>query len=92
MAKVCRPARPEDLARADELVVHRINELTERHGFGPMVSPRPPSFQIFSLQDDPDGLWVAEDAGKMLGFAFHHLARPEKRTIGQETTSRRRPS
>jgi GNAT superfamily N-acetyltransferase len=70
MAKVCRPARPEDLARADELVVHSINELTERHGFGPMVSPRPPSFQTFSLQDDPDGLWVAEDAGEMLGFAF----------------------
>jgi hypothetical protein len=31
---------------------------------------RPPAFSIFSINDDPDGLWVAEDAGEILGFAF----------------------
>ena len=56
--------------RAEELVVRSINDLTERHGFGLMASLRPPQFQLFSLNDDPDGLWVAEDAGQMLGFAF----------------------
>jgi hypothetical protein len=35
-----------------------------------MASLRPPQFQLFSLNDDPDGLWVAEDAGQMVGFAF----------------------
>ena len=65
-----RPARAEELGRAEGLVVRSINELTERHGFGPMASLRPPQFQLFSLNDDPDGLWVAEDAGQMLGFAF----------------------
>jgi GNAT superfamily N-acetyltransferase len=35
-----------------------------------MVFPRPPRFQLFSLKDDADGLWVAEDAGQILGFAF----------------------
>src|SRR5260370_41019346 len=65
-----RPARGEEIERAEELVVSSINALTERHGFGPMAVLRPPHFQLFSLKDDPDGLWVAEDAGQLLGFAF----------------------
>ena len=65
-----RPARAQDLERADELVVASINDLTMRHGFGKMASSRPPQFQMFSLKDDPDGLWVAEDAGQIFGFAW----------------------
>jgi GNAT superfamily N-acetyltransferase len=65
-----RPARADELARAQELVVRSINDLTERHGFGPMATARPPHFQSFSLKDDPDGLWVAEDADEIVGFAF----------------------
>ncbi len=70
MPIVIRPARAEELQRAQELVVCSINDLTERHGFGPMATLRPPDFQLFSLQDDPDGLWMAEDDGQILGFAF----------------------
>ncbi len=70
MAVVCRPARAQDLERADELVVASINDLTERHGFGPMAVSRPPNFQSFSLKDDAGGLWVAEDADEILGFAW----------------------
>jgi ribosomal protein S18 acetylase RimI-like enzyme len=65
-----RPARLEDLQRAGELVVRSMNDFSERHGFGPMATVRPPSFSVFSLGDDPEGLWVAEDAGELLGFAF----------------------
>jgi ribosomal protein S18 acetylase RimI-like enzyme len=65
-----RPAREEELARAEELVAGSINDLTVRHGFGRMASARPPHFQAFSLKDDPDGLWSAEDDGEILGFAF----------------------
>src|SRR5690242_673848 len=65
-----RPARQEELQRAEELVVLSINDLTQRHGFGSIASLRPPHFQMFSLQDDPGGLWIAEDAGQILGFAF----------------------
>jgi ribosomal protein S18 acetylase RimI-like enzyme len=70
MPFVCRPARAQDLARADALVVSSINDLTERHGFGSMATVRPPNFQLFSLDDDPDGLWVAEDGGDIVGFAW----------------------
>lgn len=73
MPLVCRPAREPDLERADALIVASINDLTERHGFGLMAVPRPPLFQLFSLQDDPDGLWVVEDADRILGFAFSRV-------------------
>jgi ribosomal protein S18 acetylase RimI-like enzyme len=65
-----RRATADDLVRADELVVGSINDLTERHGFGKIASPRPPPFHLFSLNDDPEGLWVAEDEGQMVGFAW----------------------
>lgn len=70
MPVVCRPARVDDLQRADELVVASINDLTQRHGFGSIATSHPPKFQLFSLKDDPDGLWVAEEAGEILGFAW----------------------
>jgi ribosomal protein S18 acetylase RimI-like enzyme len=70
MSVVFRPARAEELQRAEELVVGSINDLTERHGFGPMATRRPPDFQLFSLADDPDGLWVAESNGEIVGFAL----------------------
>ena len=70
MPIIYRPAHTTDLVRADELVVGSINDLTERHGFGKIASPRPPPFQLFSLKDDPDGLWVAEDHEEMVGFAW----------------------
>ena len=70
MAFVCRPARMDDLKRADEIVVASINELTERRGFGKMASSHPPNFQAFSLRDDAEGLWVADDDGEVIGFAW----------------------
>ena len=70
MPIIYRAARAEDLQRASQLVVCSINELSERHGFGPMATVRPPTFSLFSLSDDPHGLWVAEDANEILGFAF----------------------
>lgn len=70
MSILYRPARAQDLQRAGELVVASVNELCKRHGFGSIAAVRPPTFSMFSLDDDPDGLWVAEDAGEILGFAF----------------------
>ncbi|WP_245285111.1 GNAT family N-acetyltransferase [Bradyrhizobium sp. WSM3983] len=60
----------DELQRADDIVVASINEFTEKRGFGKMASSRPPNFQAFSLTDDPDGLWVADDGGEIVGFAW----------------------
>ena len=70
MPLVYRPARAQDLENADALVVASINDLTVRHGFGPMAASSHPNFQLFSLKDDPGGLWIAEDGGNLLGFAW----------------------
>src|SRR5439155_3548215 len=70
MSVVCRPARAQDLEFANTLVVSSINHLTEQHGFGTMAISSPPRFQSFSLNDDADGLWVAEEDGRILGFAW----------------------
>jgi hypothetical protein len=34
-----------------------------------MAVSNPPHFQLFPLQDDPGGLWVAEEDDGILGFA-----------------------
>jgi ribosomal protein S18 acetylase RimI-like enzyme len=70
MSVVYRPALARDLEFADTLVVSSINNLTERHGFGPMAVRSPTAFQLFSLKDDADGLWVAEEGERILGFAW----------------------
>lgn len=70
MSLVYRPARADDLTTADTLVVTTINDLTVRHGFGPMAAPSARGFDLFSLEDDPQGLWIAEDDGHILGFAW----------------------
>jgi hypothetical protein len=44
MPVVYRPARAQDLERAGELVVGSMNDLSERHGFGPMAAVRTPTF------------------------------------------------
>jgi hypothetical protein len=35
-----------------------------------MAAAHPPEFQLFSLKDDVGGLWVAEEADEILGFAW----------------------
>ena len=70
MPLVVRSARADELARAEELVVRSINDLTVRHGFGPIAASRHPDFQAFCLRDDPRGVWLAEDDGEIVGFAL----------------------
>jgi GNAT superfamily N-acetyltransferase len=74
MRAIIRPARAEELQAAEELVARSINDLTERHGFDRIATLRPAEFQLFSLRDDPDGLWVAEADGELAGFAFSWVA------------------
>jgi hypothetical protein len=48
-----RPAREEDLERSDQLVIASINDLTQRHGFGPMAAAHPPEFQLSLTRQKP---------------------------------------
>jgi GNAT superfamily N-acetyltransferase len=66
----CRPARPDDLDAAVRIVQRAHNDLRVRHGLAPTVPLRPPLFQKFCLAEDPDGLWVAEADGVVVGFGF----------------------
>jgi GNAT superfamily N-acetyltransferase len=70
MSVAFRPARADELHRAQELIVSSINDLTERHGFGAMASVRPADFQVSYFNEDPGGFWIAEDAGEIVGTAF----------------------
>ncbi len=70
MPLVVRPPSADELARAEELVARSIDDLTIRHGFGPIATSRPQDFQAFCLRDDPRGVWLAEDDGEMVGFAL----------------------
>lgn len=65
-----RPASSDDIEPANALVVASLNDLAQRHGFGTPATVRRPLFTEFSLQDDPGGLWIAEDAGRIVGFSF----------------------
>src|SRR3954447_8239867 len=70
MSILYRQARAEELPATQEHIARSINDLSERHGFGPMTSVRTPDFQLFSLEDDPAGLWTAEENGQIVGSAF----------------------
>jgi GNAT superfamily N-acetyltransferase len=70
MTVTYRPAREDDLAAAQILTAASINDLTQRHGFGAIATARPAAFQAFSLRDDPDGLWIAEQDGQLAGSVF----------------------
>lgn len=70
MSFLVRTASADELARAEELVVRSINDLTVRHGFGQIAASRSPDFQAFCLRDDPRGVWLAEDNGEIVGFAL----------------------
>lgn len=65
-----RPARSSDLDPATSIVQQAINDLRVRHGLAPTMPLRPPLFQTFCLGQDPDGLWVAEADGTIVGFGF----------------------
>ena len=49
MSILYRQARADELAATQEHIVRSINDLSGRHGFGPMASVRSPDFQLFSL-------------------------------------------
>ena len=75
MSPAYRPARADDVAPATAIFAAAVNDLSARHGFpGPPLRPRPPNpFFTFCLDDQPEGFWVAEEGGDVIGFALSRV-------------------
>jgi GNAT superfamily N-acetyltransferase len=73
-----RTARASDLEPAMALIIKAIEDLERRHGFevpatdSNFANP----FAAFSLEDDPSGLWVAEEDGVLQGYGFSWVSGP----------------
>jgi GNAT superfamily N-acetyltransferase len=67
---IYRPAKFEDLEDAERVVQEAGNALRVRHGRQPWPAPPPIAFPKFCLEEDPDGLWVAEHGDTIIGFGF----------------------
>jgi GNAT superfamily N-acetyltransferase len=65
-----RPAKFKDLEEAERVVQAAGTALRIRYGRPPWPAPPPVAFPKFCLAEDPDGLWVAERDGTILGFGF----------------------
>jgi GNAT superfamily N-acetyltransferase len=74
MTPHCRPARLDDLKPAMAAVVEAFNDVNRRHGTDDFVASMGTGFAAFSLNDDPAGLWVAEDKSEIIGLGFSWTA------------------
>ena len=73
-----RPARVSDLEPATALIIEAIDALERQHGFEGLVADGDFSnpFAAFSLEDDPSGLWVAEENGVLQVYGFSWTSGP----------------
>jgi ribosomal protein S18 acetylase RimI-like enzyme len=67
-----RHARLDDVSAVSTVWADAVNALNQRHGFGNSpLNPVPPNpYYAFALTEEPDGFWVAEDAGEIIGYAL----------------------
>jgi GNAT superfamily N-acetyltransferase len=70
MTVTYRAARADDVASMTEILRSASNALSREHGFPEMPPGSPQPFQTFSVQHEPEGCWVAEDAASVIGFAI----------------------
>ena len=69
-----RPAKPEDLEEAERVVQRSGSALLVRHGMQPWLAPPSTAFPKFCLEQDPSGLWVAQDRDTIVGFGFSWMS------------------
>ncbi len=76
MSIIYRHGKSEDLTDVQTVVAAAFNDLNERRGFGASFgsnSSPPNPFFGFALERQPDGFWVAEDNGRVVGFSISQL-------------------
>ncbi len=68
---VYRQARLDDAAAASRILAEAINDLNRRHGFELQVTANPQNpYFVFCAGGEPEGTWVAEDAGEVVAFSM----------------------
>lgn len=71
MAVTYHPARPEDIQAVSEVYWESILDVYQRHGFEDRRPAYPVNpFYEFCLVEEPEGFFVAEEDGKVVGAAF----------------------
>jgi len=70
MAIVYRRPIAQEMAEVAAVSVAAFNALNRRHGFAEIQGVPPNPFFAFSLEEESEGFWVAEDAGRIVGFAI----------------------
>jgi ribosomal protein S18 acetylase RimI-like enzyme len=71
MSVICRPAKMEDVPKAVAIRALASSEVREKYGFGSRRKDEaftPDSFYAFSLKHEPEGFWIAEEAGHVVGM------------------------
>jgi len=68
MSILYRPARIDDIQVVSDVYWQSVLDVYDAHGFGykRRVYPLNPSY-AYALQEEPDGFFVAEDGGKVVG-------------------------
>ncbi len=66
---VLRRPRPEDAPRAIDVLAAAQRDLNQRHGFGHIVVQPTPTYLAFATVAEPEGIWIAEQAERFLGYA-----------------------
>ena len=71
MSIIYRPAEYKDILKIAEVRTDATEEIKRRHGFDSKKAHNEPNpFYIFSLQKEPEGFWVAEEKGDILGMTI----------------------
>lgn len=71
-----RPARIGDTPEIDRLVRTALNTSSRRHGFAELPPGPPNPFYAFAIEEEPEGAFVAEEAGAVVGVAVRWLRPP----------------
>lgn len=70
MTVACRAARHDDIVGIAEVYRAAYNALSRQHGFPEVPAGPPNPFWAFSVSEEPEGCWVAEEGTTIVGFAI----------------------
>jgi len=70
VAIIYRHATFDDITAISQVNQTAINDLNRRHGFQEFPPSPPSPLYAFSLTEEPEGFWIAEDDGTIAGYSI----------------------